>query len=145
MPHLRVELEVRHERALRDVLRRERLAARHVVHAVANAVSSLVRVKLPDPAGQVVGGKYKVGVMLARDHKNVRQQGRDLANKLWNASRLILLNTAEVKAEPRPLHVEDRRYTHELTDLWVESAVSAGMKRSESGRGALISTPRRND
>jgi valyl-tRNA synthetase len=36
------------------------------------------------------------------------QQGSDLANKLWNASRLILLNTAEVRAEPRPLHVEDR-------------------------------------
>jgi valyl-tRNA synthetase len=36
------------------------------------------------------------------------QQGRDLANKLWNASRLILLNAAEGKPEPRPLHVEDR-------------------------------------
>jgi valyl-tRNA synthetase len=36
------------------------------------------------------------------------QQGSDLANKLWNASRLILLNTAEVEAAPRPLHVEDR-------------------------------------
>jgi valyl-tRNA synthetase len=36
------------------------------------------------------------------------QQGNDLANKLWNASRLILLNTAEVEAAPRPLHVEDR-------------------------------------
>jgi valyl-tRNA synthetase len=36
------------------------------------------------------------------------QQGADLANKLWNASRLILLNAAEVKAEPRPLRVEDR-------------------------------------
>jgi valyl-tRNA synthetase len=36
------------------------------------------------------------------------QQGRDLANKLWNASRLILLNAAEV--EPRPVgdRVEDR-------------------------------------
>ena len=31
------------------------------------------------------------------------QQGRDLANKAWNASRLILLNAAEVEAEPRPL------------------------------------------
>ena len=30
------------------------------------------------------------------------QQGRDLANKLWNASRLILLNAAEVEAAPRP-------------------------------------------
>ncbi len=36
------------------------------------------------------------------------QQGRDLANKLWNASRLILLNAAEVEAAPRPTCVEDR-------------------------------------
>jgi valyl-tRNA synthetase len=36
------------------------------------------------------------------------QQGADLANKLWNASRLILLNTVAVEAAPRPLHVEDR-------------------------------------
>ncbi|MBW8058741.1 MAG: valine--tRNA ligase [Solirubrobacterales bacterium] len=36
------------------------------------------------------------------------QQGGDLANKLWNASRLILLNAAEVEAEPRPRCAEDR-------------------------------------
>jgi valyl-tRNA synthetase len=36
------------------------------------------------------------------------QQGRDLANKLWNASRLILLNAAEVEAGPQPVRVEDR-------------------------------------
>jgi valyl-tRNA synthetase len=36
------------------------------------------------------------------------QQGADLANKLWNASRLILLNAAEVEPEPRPIRVEDR-------------------------------------
>jgi valyl-tRNA synthetase len=36
------------------------------------------------------------------------QQGRDLANKLWNASRLILLNAGEAPAEPRPRTVEDR-------------------------------------
>ncbi|MFL5896841.1 MAG: valine--tRNA ligase [Solirubrobacterales bacterium] len=36
------------------------------------------------------------------------QQGRDLANKLWNASRLILLNAAEVEPAPRPICVEDR-------------------------------------
>ncbi len=36
------------------------------------------------------------------------QQGADLANKLWNASRLILLNVAEVEPAPRPRTVEDR-------------------------------------
>jgi valyl-tRNA synthetase len=36
------------------------------------------------------------------------QQGRDLANKLWNASRLVLLNAAPVEPAPRPLTVEDR-------------------------------------
>jgi len=36
------------------------------------------------------------------------QQGADLANKLWNASRLILLGVAAVEAAPRPKTVEDR-------------------------------------
>ncbi len=36
------------------------------------------------------------------------QQGRDLANKLWNASRLILLNAGEVEAKPAPERAEDR-------------------------------------
>jgi valyl-tRNA synthetase len=36
------------------------------------------------------------------------QQGRDLANKLWNASRLILLNAAEVEARPVADRIEDR-------------------------------------
>ncbi len=35
-----------------------------------------------------------------------------------------------------PLHVEDRVYTHELTHLWVDSAVSAGMKPTEDFNGA---------
>jgi valyl-tRNA synthetase len=36
------------------------------------------------------------------------EQGSDLANKLWNASRLILLNAAEVGPAPRATQVEDR-------------------------------------
>jgi valyl-tRNA synthetase len=37
------------------------------------------------------------------------QQGEDLANKLWNASRLVLLNAAPAPGEqPRPVRVEDR-------------------------------------
>ncbi len=36
------------------------------------------------------------------------EQGSDLANKLWNASRLILLNAAEVEPAPRASQIEDR-------------------------------------
>jgi valyl-tRNA synthetase len=36
------------------------------------------------------------------------QQGRDLANKLWNASRLILTGVAPVAPEPRTGRIEDR-------------------------------------
>jgi valyl-tRNA synthetase len=36
------------------------------------------------------------------------QQGRDLANKLWNASRLVLLNATAQAAAPHPVRVEDR-------------------------------------
>ena len=36
------------------------------------------------------------------------QQGRDLANKMWNASRLILLNADEPSPEPRTEAIEDR-------------------------------------
>ncbi|CAN5426001.1 GMC family oxidoreductase N-terminal domain-containing protein [soil metagenome] len=35
-----------------------------------------------------------------------------------------------------PLNVEDRRYTHELTTAFVESAVGAGMKRNDDFNGA---------
>jgi valyl-tRNA synthetase len=35
------------------------------------------------------------------------RQGRDLANKMWNASRLILLN-ADASPRPRPVELEDR-------------------------------------
>jgi valyl-tRNA synthetase len=36
------------------------------------------------------------------------QQGQDLANKLWNASRLILLNTGDAVPGARPAREEDR-------------------------------------
>jgi valyl-tRNA synthetase len=36
------------------------------------------------------------------------QQGRDLANKMWNASRLILLNAGDATPEARPATLEDR-------------------------------------
>ena len=52
------------------------------------------------------------------------KQGSDLANKLWNASRFVILNVEPVAAEPRPETVEDRwinsrleRATDEITAL----------------------------
>jgi valyl-tRNA synthetase len=55
------------------------------------------------------------------------QQGRDLANKLWNASRLILLNAAEVEPAPRPTCVEDRWILSRL-----ERAIASVTERLES-------------
>ena len=52
------------------------------------------------------------------------EQGEDLANKLWNASRLILLRIEPAEAAPRPETVEDRwivsrleRLTERTTEL----------------------------
>jgi valyl-tRNA synthetase len=45
------------------------------------------------------------------------KQGRDLANKLWNASRLILLRVAEVEPDPRGASVEDRWIVSRLERL----------------------------
>ena len=39
-------------------------------------------------------------------------------------------------AQGGPLHVEDRRYTHELSTAWVDSAVSAGLKPNDDFNGA---------
>ncbi len=47
------------------------------------------------------------------------QQGLDLANKIWNASRLILLNAAEVAPEPRGVRVEDR---------WIQSRLERAIE-----------------
>jgi valyl-tRNA synthetase len=48
------------------------------------------------------------------------QQGRDLANKLWNASRLVLLNAAETKSRPPEggAPIEDR---------WIASRLQRGI------------------
>jgi valyl-tRNA synthetase len=53
------------------------------------------------------------------------KQGADLANKLWNASRLVLLRVEDVPAEPRTEAIEDRwivsrleRLTERVTELY---------------------------
>ena len=59
------------------------------------------------------------------------KQGADLANKLWNASRLVLLRVDDVAAEPRTETVEDRwivsrleRLTERVTELYEGFAMS---------------------
>jgi len=70
-----------------------------------------------DPLGEIDqhgADALRFGLLAMSSTQDVRysdakvQQGRDLANKLWNASRLILLNAAEVEPGPRPLQAEDR-------------------------------------
>jgi valyl-tRNA synthetase len=53
------------------------------------------------------------------------KQGADLANKLWNASRLVLLRVEDVRPEPRTETIEDRwivsrleRLTERVTELY---------------------------
>jgi valyl-tRNA synthetase len=56
----------------------------------------------------------RFGLMAMSSSQDVRyskmrvEQGRDLANKMWNASRLVLLNVEDVEPEPRPETIEDR-------------------------------------
>jgi valyl-tRNA synthetase len=70
-----------------------------------------------DPLGEIDehgADALRFGLLAMSSTQDVRfsdakvEQGRDLTNKLWNASRLILLNAATVEPAPRPLHVEDR-------------------------------------
>jgi valyl-tRNA synthetase len=63
------------------------------------------------------------------------RQGRDLANKIWNASRLILLNAPEVDAEPSPARVEDRWILSRLQRAI--TAVSDGLERYHFAHAAL--------
>ena len=55
------------------------------------------------------------------------KQGRDLANKLWNASRLILMGAAEVDPGPRSERVEDR---------WILSRLQRAIESVESSLDA---------
>jgi valyl-tRNA synthetase len=72
----------------------------------------------------------RFGLLAMSSSQNVRyneekiQQGQELANKLWNASRLILLGAGDAVAAPRPQTVEDRwilsrleRLTGRVTEL----------------------------
>jgi valyl-tRNA synthetase len=70
-----------------------------------------------DPADEIErygADGVRFGLLAMASSQDVRysaekvRQGQELANKLWNASRLILLKVADVDAAPRPETVEDR-------------------------------------
>ncbi len=63
-------------------------------------------------------------------------QGQALANKLWNASRLILLGLTDgTRPEPRPTCVEDRWILSRLA--WAQSEIGAHLDAYEFSRAAL--------
>jgi valyl-tRNA synthetase len=63
------------------------------------------------------------------------QQGEDLANKMWNASRLILLNAPEVEPAPAGARVEDRWIVSRL-QVAIE-AVSGNLDSNDFAHAAL--------
>jgi valyl-tRNA synthetase len=63
------------------------------------------------------------------------RQGQELANKLWNASRLVLMRVADVEPAPRPETVEDRWILSRLERL--TERVTALMEGYELSRAAL--------
>jgi valyl-tRNA synthetase len=83
----------------------------------------------------------RFGLLAMSSSQNVRyneekiQQGQELANKLWNASRLILLGAGDAEAAPRPQTVEDRWILSRLERL--TERVTALMNGFELSRAAL--------
>ena len=71
---------------------------------------------------QLGADALRFGLLAMSSSQDVRysdvkvSQGRDLANKLWNASRLILMNAGDAQAVPSGKEVEDR---------WIASRLEA--------------------
>jgi valyl-tRNA synthetase len=90
----------------------------------------------PRPPVYKEGGEFpaygadalRFGLLAMSSSQDVRfneervRQGRDLANKLWNASRLILLRASAVELEPRAAAVEDRWIVSRLERLTARAA-----------------------
>ena len=63
------------------------------------------------------------------------RQGRDLANKMWNASRLVLLNASDVEPRPGREAMEDRWIVSRLQRAI--AAIDEGMDRYDFAHAAL--------
>ena len=82
----------------------------------------------------------RFGLLLMSSIQDVRfseekiQMGRNFANKLWNASRLVLLAAEGAGAERSDAHVVDRWITARLARAVAADAVGAGRLRVLGGR-----------
>src|SRR5919205_1270348 len=97
-----------------------------------------------DPLDEIEGygaDGVRFGLLAIASSQDVRysaekvRQGQELANKLWNASRLILLKVADVDAAARPETVEDRWILSRLERL--TERVTGLIDRYELSRAAL--------
>src|SRR3954468_11719378 len=83
----------------------------------------------------------RFGLMAMSSSQDVRyslarvEQGRDLANKLWNASRLVLMNAGDVEPAPRAETVEDRWIVSRLQRVIADT--TARVEAYEFSRAAL--------
>src|SRR4051794_35205197 len=94
-----------------------------------------------DELDQYGADGVRFGLLAMASSQDVRysaekvRQCQELANKLWNASRLILLRVADVEPAPRPETVEDRWILSRLERL--TERITGLIERFEFSRAAL--------
>ena len=77
-------------------------------------------------------------LMLASEGQDVNlaesrfEMGRNLSNKIWNAYRLLSLNTGDTKLGPRPADVADLP-EEELADRWIKSRYCQMVRKVTNG------------
>ncbi|NQU08380.1 MAG: class I tRNA ligase family protein, partial [Candidatus Abyssubacteria bacterium] len=77
-------------------------------------------------------------LMLASEGQDVNlsesrfEMGRNLSNKIWNAYRLLSLNTGDTKLGPRPADVADLP-EEELADRWIKSRYFQTVRKVTDG------------
>lgn len=99
------------------------------------------------PRGKMLGGSSSMNAMIYirgnradydgwRDDHGATGWGYDDVLPYFVRSESNTRLGAPYHGTDGPLHVEDRRYTHELTDAWIDSAIAWGLKRNDDFNGA---------
>ncbi|SDX20862.1 choline dehydrogenase [Amycolatopsis xylanica] len=98
------------------------------------------------PRGKVLGGCSSINAMIyirgnRADYDNWRDAhgcagwGFDDVLPYFKRAEGNQRLGGELHGTDGPLHVEDRRFTHELSEAWVDSAVAWGLKRTDDFNG----------